>query len=683
MVNPPLLYPQKRRKSEQNLFTPLADVGECRRCTRSHAQRESRAGECLRDTRNPSAFAPECARISSQAYTHAHGATGVNTPMVGRTLHRYRIVEEVGHGGMAVVYRGVDEALERDVAVKLLHPHLAARVEHRKRLAREARAVARLRHPNILEIYDFSGEDSPEAFLVTELIVGRTLRAFAVEHPFDPPELAAACVYVLAGALAHAHEQGIIHRDLKPDNVMVHEAGDSPIIKLMDFGIAQIIDRDERMTMTGSLIGSPSHMAPEIIDGEDADERSDIFSLGTVLYAIVTGQLPFEAPSPGALLKKILSGDYPDPREIKPTVSDALTKVIHDSMALNPADRIQNASAFQARLRDALLDVEIERPEELLERFLKDPQGTATSTRDQIVRTLMRQGYDATRTKRPGKALQSFSRVIAIVPGTGEAGEARQAIDKIKRRGAWRKRFVAAGAFAVVGIVALLAGPWMQPPPPPTASAHAAEPEVAITAVETPVPDYLLRQVVPMPAPDDFIPAIAAVVRPKPKEAVPEGQSQLRTPARLSIHVKDVWARVLIDGVHRGQTPYEAETAAGTHRIRLESDCCRPVDFDTTLAPGETREERHVLDPLPASLQIVVSGPSDAGIMLDDQFEAYASELKGKPLSVPMLRNGSDWRYDRTVRVRIFSDGFVDEVSEVRLRAGQSRRIEFTLGSRT
>lgn len=601
--------------------------------------------------------------------------------MVGRTLHRYKIIEEVGHGGMAVVYRGLDEALERDVAVKLLHPHLAARPEHRRRLAREARAVARLRHPNILEIYDFSGEDSSEAFLVTELIVGGTLRSFAAAHPFDPPELAAACVYVLAGALGHAHEQGIIHRDLKPDNVMINEAGDTPVIKLMDFGIAQIVDRDERMTMTGSLIGSPSHMAPEIIDGEDADERSDIFSLGTVLYALVTGQLPFEAPSPGALLKKILAGDYPDPREIKPSVSDALTQVIHDSMALKPSDRIQSASAFQARLRDALLDVEIERPEELLEQFLKAPQTTATRTRDHVVATLMRQGYDAARAKRPAKALQSFSRVMTIVPGTGEAGEARQAIDKIKRRGAWRKRFIATLGVAVVSTLAAVSVPMLkQEPaaPPPDVSEPAVEPEM----VASPIPEIFLRHAVPLAAPEEPA-APTTVSRFKPKEFAAEPKNQPQAPARLSIHVKDVWARVLIDGVHRGQTPYEVETTAGTHRIRLESDCCRPVEFETTLAPGETKEERHVLDPQPASLAIVVTGPADAGIMLDDQFEAYTSELGGKPLSVPMLRSGNDWRYDRTVRLRVFSEGYVDEVSEVRLRAGQSQRVELTLDSRT
>ena len=125
--------------------------------------------------------------------------------MEARNLQRYRLLEELGHGGMAVVYRGVDAALEREVAVKLLHPHLAGQPEQRRRLSREARAVARLRHPNILEIHDFSGDDAPEAFLVMELIRGPTLKAFTTDHPADPPEIAAAIGWVLAGALDHAH----------------------------------------------------------------------------------------------------------------------------------------------------------------------------------------------------------------------------------------------------------------------------------------------------------------------------------------------------------------------------------------------------------------------------------------------------------------------------------------------
>ena len=174
-------------------------------------------------------------------------------------LGRYRLEEQVGQGGMAVVWRGWDTQLRRTVAVKVLHAHLHSREEIRKRFDREAHAVARLHHPYILDVYDFSGPQAQPSYLVTEFIRGQTLRAFADEHPFDPPELAAACLLPIAEALQHAHAAGVIHRDLKPENVMVRDDG---VVKLTDFGIAALLDPDEKFTVTGSILGSPSHLAP-------------------------------------------------------------------------------------------------------------------------------------------------------------------------------------------------------------------------------------------------------------------------------------------------------------------------------------------------------------------------------------------------------------------------------------
>src|ERR1700694_4014133 len=145
--------------------------------------------------------------------------------LVGQHIGRYRILEELGSGGMSVVYKGLDTALDREVAVKVLHPHLANKEDSRRRLAREAKAVAKLHHPNILEVFDFAEADSENAYIVTEYIRGQTLRHFAEKRAFRPPEIAAMVIYEVTTALACAHEAGIIHRDLKPENVMVREDG--------------------------------------------------------------------------------------------------------------------------------------------------------------------------------------------------------------------------------------------------------------------------------------------------------------------------------------------------------------------------------------------------------------------------------------------------------------------------
>lgn len=194
-------------------------------------------------------------------------------------LGKYETLEELGHGGMATVYRARDTHLDRFVALKVLHPHLRGEGEARSRFAREARSVARLEHPNIVRVLDYAGEDSEVAFLAVELLTGPTLAEYRRHVGSLPAEVAAAIALAVARALAAAHAQGIIHRDVKPENVLLHR---DETVKLTDFGVAHVVDA-QGFTATGQILGSPGHMAPEQIEHGACDARSDLFSLGTVL----------------------------------------------------------------------------------------------------------------------------------------------------------------------------------------------------------------------------------------------------------------------------------------------------------------------------------------------------------------------------------------------------------------
>src|SRR5689334_13606088 len=240
---------------------------------------------------------------------------------------------------MAVVYRGTDRSLKRTVAIKILHKHLSDYQEARDRFEREAQAVAKLRHENILEIFDYSGAEDAKAlgssYIVTEFIEGGTLKQVITARPITFPEVGAMVVLQVCRALAHAHAAGILHRDVKPENIMIRSDG---VVKLMDFGISHMVDL-ERLTVTGQLLGSPAYMAPEHVEGRRLDFRTDVFAAGIVLYQLTVGRLPFEGKNPHEVLKRIAECKFVDPRQANPRLGNRLGRIILRAMAAEPADR--------------------------------------------------------------------------------------------------------------------------------------------------------------------------------------------------------------------------------------------------------------------------------------------------------------------------------------------------------
>ena len=289
-----------------------------------------------------------------------------------RIPDRYRLIEEVGQGGMAVVFRAQDETLKREVAIKVLHQHLASEPESKARLEREAQAVAKLRHPNILEIFDYSGTSSTSSYIVTEFIDGQTLTQFLSAHTIGFPEVAALLAAEICGALGHAHGVGIIHRDVKPENVMIRRDG---LVKLMDFGIAQMLDL-ARMTVTGQLLGSPAYMAPEIVEGKRIDFRTDVFSVGIMLYLLATGKLPFSGKNPHEVLRRITEGKFPDPRFAGRGVDENLARIMARALAHRPEDRYPDIMAMDGDLRAYLADAGLTEVRAELRGYFADPAGT-------------------------------------------------------------------------------------------------------------------------------------------------------------------------------------------------------------------------------------------------------------------------------------------------------------------
>lgn len=261
---------------------------------------------------------------------------------------RYRLDELIGRGGMASVWRATDTVLGRPVAVKRLHPGLIADEEHAERFRREALLVARLSHSNLVRLLD-RGEDADGPYLVMELVDGENLKSLVRREGALPPEEAVRICVEVGRALAYAHAQGVVHRDIKAQNVLLTADGG---VKLTDFGIARLMEANGEpgLTRTDMLVGSADYLSPEQADGRPVDARTDVYSLGIVLYECLTGRLPFPGEGFVAVAMRHCSEPLPDPRALAPAVPGWLAATAQRAAAKEPSDRYPDAAAFVAAL---------------------------------------------------------------------------------------------------------------------------------------------------------------------------------------------------------------------------------------------------------------------------------------------------------------------------------------------
>ena len=530
--------------------------------------------------------------------------------LAGSTLGRYRLVDKLGQGGMATVYRAEDPTLGRQVAVKVMHPFIAERSEAGSRFEREAKAVAGLRHPNVMALHDYApaSADHP-AYLVMELLKGPSLQRFLVDHGAPLAEVAAMLGLRIAQALGAAHAHGIVHRDVKPENVMF----DGHRVVLCDFGIARIVAADG-VTATGAVLGSPAYMSPEQASGGEIDARSDQFSLGAMLYQLATGGLPFSGTSPLVTMAKIVKGDHAPPSAKNPRVPPYLERVIERLLRTAPEQRFPSVDACAEALRDGLAadgfgDVDGE-----LAAYLRDPAGYNAAAEVRIIDAALAQAERARARGETARALSAASRVLAWRPDEPRALALTAGISTRSRR----LGLVVAGALVVaatagaIGWRALRVKP-LEPTKPPALAAQPLAAPTPAQPIEAKLPPVLTPATPPLagetrkpthhPHATPAAPATGqtsatvAVATPAPPAPPPIAAPTpaADAPATLAVAIAP-WCDLTVDGHARGRSPATLSLPPGPHHLV----CVNPVSGqrltrDLDLAAGERRELREKL----------------------------------------------------------------------------------------
>jgi len=561
------------------------------------------------------------AAVSSSSPGSAFGS-----PKIGATLGRYEIVGTLGHGAMATVFRARDTQLGRDVAVKVMSMVHAARGGAGERFRREAHAVAALKHPAIVEIYDFvSATENDPSYIVVELIQGPTLRTLLEERGGRfLPEIAALIALPLAEALAAAHEHGVIHRDVKPDNVMVEISGQGSRVVLTDFGVAHITGM-ETMTATGALVGSPAYMSPEQSRGHEVTYAADLWSFGAMLYELVTGVVPFSGKDPFTMIAAILRGTFRRPSQVVATVGPDFEAMIMRCLKASPAERYPSASALATDLREFVRTAGLLPEGKALRRFLDEPEASLAELRPRVADMAVARARGFARRGQLAKALAEIGHATAYVPS--HAGAAKLLRRLSASRLAIKLVVIAAGLLAALGIV-LLAKPLLThkapAPSAPVTSPAASLPPLVPTPVDKalqPTPPAQTAPVLPTPATKSrtshrahavvSAPAVTSVestpVAPPAPQPAPPAAEQAPAPKReaeqtrtgtIALFAKGGFCYPSLDAHPAGDLmPVFRDIAPGKHKIYCSRTKQSPRELvgEVDLGPG-ARIERTVTE---------------------------------------------------------------------------------------
>ena len=602
-------------------------------------------------------------------------------------LAKYEVREEIGHGGMATVYRAHDPRLGRDVALKVIHPHLRDSPEVAHRFFVEAKAVAKLRHPNIVEVFDVSGEDEDEQYLVVELLRGLTLRKLMQKHGPLPPEVAAALGVELLNALGHAHELDVVHRDVKPENVMLEHrppaiddgavdppavraspaggTGDRVAVKLTDFGIAKLLDA-QGVTSTGQVLGSPAHMAPEQIEGGDVDARADIFALGVLLYECMVGHLPFEGNNPAQVLRRVLEGIYPAAEQERPTVGQPWSKILDCALAHDPAERYADARAMREAMLAELTRVGVTSSRAELEAWSDDPAGYVEGHDARVIAKLC---ANAAAARARGDALVAaadYNRALAYAPNDPALLKVVSSMHAAETRA----RLVKRGAH-VLGVMLLLG-----------ASAF------ALTTVLKP------KIVAEHPRTPTSSTGLSSTTAPPRESAAP---SALASEAPTASEVKKIPALIKLPSA----LPKEQKRSVTVSVSRPQQGVLAALDTDSPAPPPSPGTWTFVADNRPHTVHITcvqdLCVPQDRSVPEGDKDVALSTALEIRPAFL-VIEGDANASYQVLQRpnlvVRVgaqnkipLKDGYEfftvkqlpsDKTQSVRLDAGKTGKVTFT-----
>jgi len=572
-------------------------------------------------------------------------------PVLGKDSH-YRLVRKIGQGGMSVVYEAFDERLKRSVALKLLHPFLAQASEYKTRFLREAQAVARLTHPNILQIYDISHTE--KLYLVTELLSGPTLKQQAdIINFVELPELSAMIICQMAKALEHAHSRGIIHRDIKPENIMITNGQ----LKLMDFGIASI-GSDESLTQAGTLLGSLAHVAPEIIKGEHATPQSDIYSLCTVFFWLLSGELPHKGDSPHALLKAIVDNPAQKIQQLSAYVSDSLAHIIERGMHKNPKERFDSANQLALAIESALLEMGVIFDLNKLTTLLQKPEQELESFKHALLTSIKNQAIFYQQNAQHAQALALECRLEAVAGLTKTKKSKKNFLLVYISIGA-----VLSGLFLTFFIFQTRNYPIIITPPIQNNSL------ILLKEFES----ELLE---PTPAVEKKAPPeLASIEAP----AVPAPPVQSQKPLATQEVIITIWpfATIIVDGVVVAQDVkhQRIKLEPGLRRLKFTHPYAATVEKVVHVKSVKEPFELAIVMNKTKPAFLIVRCEPEANIAVNGIFKGSSTKSLKRPIVVPM----PDKTHALLTEIIVQRDGFKPVLIPVKFIAGQRQEITITL----